>query len=192
MEGLCAMVLNEGGLFAYRYPDQGWMRLDPDLVVGAPEAEAADDAGHDELRGQDGIHYNTQCQSVVIAIHPSRRRIAMRLRRVARASALGSLSNERLTFANELVADVDGGLGDGAAELEVIGNVVLAAPRRTAEDAGDGRRLLLLVLVRRGRLRPGALFGILRRRRGVLGVGGHGGSLSLSRRIAIPVGLLIV
>lgn len=89
-----------------------------------------------------------------------------------------------LTFANELVADVDRSLGDGAAELEVVGEVVLAAPRRTAEDAGGGRgrRRWLLMLVRRGRLRPGALFGILRRRGGVLGIGGHGS------RIAIEVG----
>ncbi|KAJ8132238.1 hypothetical protein O1611_g1383 [Lasiodiplodia mahajangana] len=45
----------------------------------------------------------------------------------------------RLTFANELVADVDGSLGDGAAELEVVGNVVFAAARRAAEDSGGGR-----------------------------------------------------
>lgn len=51
-----------------------------------------------------------------------------------------SRSELRLTFANELVADVDGGLGDGAAELEVVGNVVLAAARRAAEDAGGRRR----------------------------------------------------
>lgn len=35
------------------------MRLDPSLVVGAPEAETADDGGRDELRSQDGVDCGT-------------------------------------------------------------------------------------------------------------------------------------
>lgn len=41
-------------------------------------------------------------------------------------------------LADELVADVDRGLGDGAAKLEVVGDVVLAAAR-LAKDVGRAR-----------------------------------------------------
>lgn len=55
--------------YAYRYPDQGGMRLDPSLVIIAPEAEAADDGGYDELRGQDGVHCrSTRCQRFILTL----------------------------------------------------------------------------------------------------------------------------
>jgi len=48
-------------------------------------------------------------------------------------------------LADELVADVDCGLGDGAAKLEVVGDVVLAAAR-LAKDVGRARgRLGVLI-----------------------------------------------
>lgn len=47
---------------AYRNPDECRVRLDPCLVVVAPEAESADDSRHDELRGQDGVHCDVKRQ----------------------------------------------------------------------------------------------------------------------------------
>lgn len=38
------------------------MRLDPGLVVVAPKAESADDGGHEELRGQDGVNCSMRRQ----------------------------------------------------------------------------------------------------------------------------------
>lgn len=87
-----------------------------------------------------------------------------------------------LTFANELVANVGGGLGDGTAKLEVVGDVVLTAARRGAEDSSRRRSRRrrcrrcrgIFILVGRRRLGPGGLVGVLGRRGGVLGVGSHG------------------
>lgn len=42
-------------------------------------------------------------------------------------------------LADELVADVDGGFGHAAAELEVIGNVVLARPANTIAACEEAR-----------------------------------------------------
>lgn len=58
-------------------------------------------------------------------------------------------------LADELVADVDRGLGDGAAKLEVVRDVVLAAAR-LAKDVGRARGRLGALVRRGGRLRPGA------------------------------------
>lgn len=81
-------------------------------------------------------------------------------------------------LANELVADVDGGLGHAATELEVIGDVVLAGPG-DAVAAREEARLVVgggLVggrcLLREGRTRWDVV-GVLLRGRGVLRVG-HG------------------
>lgn len=83
---------------------------------------------------------------------------------------------DRVHLADELVADVDGGLGHGPAELEVVGQVVLAAARRS-EDVG--RCVVAAVvatdglLIRRWCLRPGARIRVLRRRGRVFRVRRH-------------------
>lgn len=107
------------------------MRLDPGLVVGAPKAEAAHDAGDNELGCENRVH-----------------------------------------LADKLVADIDCSLSNGATELEVIGDVVLAAARGTEDVGGAGCGLVSLV--RRGRLRVGAdLIRVLARRGVVFSVGCH-------------------
>lgn len=114
------------------------MGLDPRLVALAPEAEARDGGGGEQLGRQDRVH-----------------------------------------LADELVADVDGGLGHGPAELEVVGDVVLAAARRAVAEDVVRRRIVAVggfssgSLVRGRRLRPGAGVRILRRRGRVFRVGRH-------------------
>lgn len=82
---------------------------------------------------------------------------------------------DRVDFADELVADLDCRFGDGAAELEVVGDVVVAAARRGFEEGRRGGVRCGSSLVGGRRLRPGARVGVLGRRRLVLGVGGHVG-----------------
>lgn len=59
----------------------------------------------------------------------------------AREKQLGRQDGVDLT--HELVADVDGGLGDAAAKLEVVGNVVLGGARGAL--AGEEPGLVVLV-----------------------------------------------
>lgn len=105
-------------------------------------------------------------------------------------------------LADELVADIDGGLGHAAAKLEVVGHVVLARPG-DAVAAGEEARLVgvgggrLLVggrrLLRKGgrtRRRRGGVVGILLRGRGVLCVG-HG-DVVWTRLLASPLLISLV
>ena len=77
-------------------------------------------------------------------------------------------------LADELVADIDGGLGDGAAKLEVVRDVVLAAPGRAA---GAEQTLRLVAGGRAlgvGGRGGGVVFGLVLGRALVFGRGGHG------------------
>lgn len=85
-------------------------------------------------------------------------------------------------LADELVADVDGGLGDGAAKLEVVRDVVLAAPGRAA----GAEQTLRLVAAGGGALGvggrgAGVVLGLVLGRALVLGRGGHGWFSSRAR-----------
>lgn len=102
-------------------------------------------------------------------------------------------------LADELVADVDGGLGHAAAKLEVVGHVVLTRSG-DAVAAGEEARLVgvggvgLLVggrrLLRKGRTRRGGgVVGILLRGGGVLCVG-HGDVVT--RLLAPPFDSLVL
>lgn len=69
-------------------------------------------------------------------------------------------SQDGVDFANKLIADIDGRLRDAAAELEIIGQIVVAV-HAAARDAGKESRLIL----------GGGLVG-----RWCLAVGGSGGT----------------
>lgn len=80
---------------------------------------------------------------------------------------------DRVDLADELVADVEAGFGDGASEFEVVGDVVVvetAARDTAAKETLGVLSSAILGLVRWGRLR---VLGVLLRSRGVFGRARH-------------------